>query len=302
MHLLHFKEHLALLTVSIIYGVNYVVVKEVMPAYILPKGFILWRVMSAVVFFSIVAGIIPAEKIRRQDWLRLFLCGMTGVAFNQLLFFEGLNLTTPINASLVMITTPISVLLLDRLLNQESITFNKIMGIVAGVVGALLIIFGREDFALHRSGAMGDFLVFLNASFYAAYLVLVKPLMKHYHPITVMKWVFIFGLLAVLPAGWREAMLIEWEHFDIKIWTCFLFVLICTTIVAYSLNIYAMKQASPSLVGMYIYVQPLVATAIAIVYGKDTLTWVKMIAGLLIFTGVYLAGTPQGKQLPDQNA
>jgi drug/metabolite transporter (DMT)-like permease len=289
------KEHLALLTVSVIYGVNFVIAKEVMPAFVLPKGFILLRVLSAVAFFFALAYFVTDEKIRRGDWLRLFFCGLTGVALNQILFFEGLNLTTPINASLVMITTPISVLLLDRFFNREKITLIKTIGIVVGATGALLIIFGKKDFVLHKAAALGDFFVFLNAFFYAVYLVIVKPLMKNYHPVTVIKWVFAFGLLVVLPAGFQEVRLIEWHAFSTKIWLCVIFVLLFTTILAYLLNIYAMKKVSPALVGVYIYVQPVVATTMAMLFAKDELTWSKIIAATLIFGGVYLTGMTKEK-------
>jgi drug/metabolite transporter (DMT)-like permease len=291
----NFREHIALLAVSVIYGVNFVIAKEVMPAYILPDGFILLRVVSATVFFFLLANFVTDEKIRKKDWLRLFFCGLTGVALNQLLFFKGLNLTTPINASLVMITTPISVLLLDRFLNRDRITFLKSIGILAGAAGALLIIFGKKDFALQKTAALGDFLVFLNAFFYAVYLVIVKPLMKNYHPITVIKWVFAFGLVVVLPAGWNEVHAVEWQNFSLRIWLCVIFVLLFTTILAYLLNIYAMKKVSPAMVGVYIYVQPLVATVIAVMFAKDVLTWSKIVAAILIFGGVYLTGKSQKK-------
>jgi drug/metabolite transporter (DMT)-like permease len=284
------KEHLALLIVAVIYGVNFVIAKEVMPVYILPKGFILLRAVTGTLFFFLIARFFTAEKIQQKDWLRLILCGLFGVALNQVLFFEGLNRTTPINASLVMITTPISVLLLDRLINREKITLIKTIGILLGAAGALLIIFGKKDFQLQLTAALGDFFVFLNAFFYAVYLVIVKPLMKTYHPVTVIKWVFAFGLVAVLPVGFTELQQVQWHTFDTKIWLCVLFVLLFTTVLAYLLNIYAMRKVSAALVGVYIYVQPIVATLIAMLYAKDELTTSKALAAALIFTGVYLTG------------
>lgn len=286
---------MALFTVSIIYGVNFIIAKEVMPAYILPFGFILLRVSTATLFFFLFAQAIVNEKIERQDWQRLFWCGMFGVALNQLFFFKGLNQTTPINASLIMITTPISVLILARIIIGEAITVRKATGIFLGAAGALLIIFGKKDFALNTSGFWGDIMVLFNAFFYAVYLVLVKPLMKKYNPLTVIKWVFAFGLIPVSLVGFQELSAVQWHTFSAIIWLYVTFVLIGTTIMAYLLNIYAMKKLSPTIVGIYIYVQPVVATTMSLTMGKDSLNVLKIIAAIMIFLGVYLASVAKSK-------
>src|SRR5690606_25503827 len=145
--------------VSIIYGLNFIIAKEVMPEYIQPFGFILLRVVTASVFFFVFAAFVVQEKIQKEDWFRLFLCGLTGVALNQLFFFKGLNLTTPINASLIMITTPISVLLLAYFIIREKITWQKSIGVLLGASGALLIIFGKKDFQVQMDNLWGDLFV-----------------------------------------------------------------------------------------------------------------------------------------------
>jgi drug/metabolite transporter (DMT)-like permease len=271
-----------------------------MPAYIQPFGFILIRVLAATLFFFVFAFFVTQDKIQKADWLRLFWCGMFGVALNQLLFFKGLNQTTPINASLIMITTPISVLILARLMIGEKITSRKAIGIFLGAAGALLIMFGKKDFVLNKEGVLGDVMVLFNAFFYAVYLVLVKPLMQRYHPLTVIKWVFAFGLIPVTIIGGIELQQVQWQFFSITIWSYVAFVIVCTTIMAYLLNIYAMKKLSPTVVGIYIYVQPIVATLMALSYGKDNLTLVKIIAAIMIFSGVYMASVA-GKNVVTKN-
>ena len=260
-----------------------------MPAYIQPFGFILLRVSMATLFFFVIAFFVANDKIQKTDWPRLFWCGMFGVALNQLFFFKGLNQTTPINASLIMITTPISVLVLARWMIGEKITSRKALGIFLGAAGALLIMFGKKDFVLNKEGVWGDIMVLFNAFFYAVYLVLVKPLMQRYNPLTVIKWVFAFGLIPVTIIGGHELQQVQWQSFSITIWWYTAFVVVCTTIMAYLLNIYAMKKVSPTVVGIYIYVQPIVATLMALSYGKDDLNFVKIIAAVMIFSGVYLA-------------
>ncbi len=292
------REHIALLAVSIIYGLNFIIAKEVMPEYIQPFGFILLRVVTASVFFFAFAAFVVQEKIQKEDWFRLFLCGLTGVALNQLFFFKGLNLTTPINASLIMITTPISVLLLAYFIIREKITWQKSIGVLLGASGALLIIFGKKDFQVQMDNLWGDLFVLMNAFFYAVYLVIVKPLMSKYHPLTVIKWVFLLGLTWVLPAGFSELNRVVWQSFTPLIWMYVAFVLICTTILAYLLNIYAMRKVSPAVVGIYIYVQPVIATLLSLLLGKDELSGLKIVAALLIFSGVYLASVNRWNFMP----
>ena len=184
------QAHVALFLVALIYGANYTIAKDVMgQGYLDPLPFILLRVSSGAALFWIFHRLLIRESIAKKDILRLALCGLFGVALNQMLFFSGLNRTTPINASLIMTTTPILVLVASAVYLGERITPVKILGISLGALGAgLLIAYGeRLNFG---EGWKGDLLVFLNASCYGIYLVVVKKLMKRYHPLTVVKWVF----------------------------------------------------------------------------------------------------------------
>ena len=275
-----------------IYGLNYVLAKDVMPDYIAPSGFILLRVAGAVLLFWIVAPFAAREKVRKQDLLRLAICGLFGVAMNQLLFFNGLNITSPINAAIMMTTNPILVLIAAAIILKQRITVSKVVGILLGLAGALgLIAFGKS-FGFGSDTLAGDLLVFLNAMSYGVYLVLVKPLMKKYAPITVIKWVFLFGLIIVIPFGGEQFSQIEWSGFPSFIWWETAFVVIGTTFFAYLLNIYALKRVEPSVVSIYIYSQPLLAAIVAIAMDKDQLDMNKILSAVLIFTGVYLVSKP----------
>ena len=284
------KVHLALLSAGLIYGANYTIAKEAMPHYIQPFGFILIRVVCAALLFTTIHFLIIKEKVARKDMVRLFFCGIFGVALNQLMFFKGLNLTTPINASLMMITAPITVLILSAILKTEKLTLIKSIGITLGASGAFLIIFWEKEIAFTSITAMGDIFVLVNASSYAAYLVLVKPLMSRYHPITVIKWIFLFGSIFVVPVGFEEFGQIQWSSLPISIWLVIGYVVLFTTFFAYLLNILALSKVPPSVVGIYIYLQPVIASAIALAFDKDHLTVIKIIGASLIFSGVYLVG------------
>ena len=287
------KAHFALLIANLVYGANYTIAKEIMPEFIQPAGFILLRVSVALVLFFIVHKLWIKEKIDFKHIPLLFFCGVTGVTINQLLFFEGLAQTTPINAALIMTTNPILVLVTAAIIIKERITKMKIAGITAGISGAILLILYRNNFNLESGGLMGDIYIFINAMSYGIYLVIVKPLMKVYNPVTVMTWVFLFGGLLVVPFGWNQLMDVSWVDFSPIIWLGVIYVVIATTFLAYLLNTIALKSLSPSIVSIYIYLQPLFATFIAMISGKDRFSGIHFISAILIFTGVFLVSNSQ---------
>ncbi len=286
------NAHIALFLVALIYGANYTIAKEVLDnEYIKPIGFILLRVVTGLVLFVIIHTIYVREKVERKDIIRLILCGLFGVAINQTFFFSGLKLTTPINASLIMTSTPILVLIASSIMIGERITLRKILGIIAGCTGAVLLILNGEKINFEKDQILGDLMIFINATSYGIYLVIVKSLMKKYNPITVVKWVFIFGTLFVFPFGVNDLTQVDWSSFKLSIWLAVFYVLFCTTFLAYLFNAYALKTVNPSVVSIYIYLQPLLATMIALIFAKDQLTGIKIISGMLIFTGVYLVSS-----------
>ncbi len=299
------KAHLALIVVNVIYGASYVVAKEVTPLYVKPFGLILIRVsMASLLYYSFFkaltinspAGTRLLNPVERADWGRLILCGLFGVAINQLLFFKGLSLTSPISASLIMITTPILVLLIAAFMLHERLTWVKIVGVLMGAIGAAAVIAGGKA-SSDGGSTIGNLMVFINAASYGLYLVIVKPLMQRYHPLTVVLWVFITGFCFVLPMGYSELMAVEWHTLTPMVWGCIVFLVLATTFLTYLLNIYALEKVSPSIVGIYIYSQPLIATLLAVSLGKDGLSGLKIVAALLIFVGVFLVSNNPKKAL-----
>lgn len=286
------KAHLSLLGVALIYGANYTIAKSVLDdGYIQPFTLVLFRALSGVLLFSLFHALFIREKVARKDYLHLLLCSVFGIAVNQMFFLGGLKLTTPINASLIMTTTPILVLVASAILLKEKITIRKIIGIAIGVMGAILLISYGKEIRFSSDQLLGDIMIFINATSYGIYLVLVKSLIEKYHPITIVKWVFTFGLLLVFPFGVGDLGAIEWATFSTVVWGAFIYVLLCTTFLAYLLNAYALSIVNPSVVSIYIYLQPLIASVVALLLQVDVLTPVKIISGILIFIGVYLVST-----------
>ena len=292
----HIFSHLLLFSANLIYALNYTVAKDVMPSYIEPAGFILMRVIGAVFLFAACHFIFIKESVQRKDIFLLAVCGLFGVAINQLFFFEGLNLTTPINASIVMTSNPIWVLLLSFLILKESLNMKKVIGFFSGIIGASILILDGNSLEISSNYQIGNVLVLINAFSYALYLVLVKRLMKKYHPITIMFYVFFFGFFYVLPFGYKELNQVEWNIIPINIFYAIGFVVIFTTFFAYLFNSAGLKNLSPSTVSIYIYLQPLFATLFAIYREVDNIDSKKVIASFFIFIGVYLVSTYSSKQ------
>ena len=291
------KAHLALLSVALIYGANYTIAKNVLDKdYLKPNGFILLRVISGFVLFTILHALFIKEKLDRKDLGLLAICGLFGIAINQLFFFKGLGATSHVHASLIMVVTPIIVLILSSIYQTERIRWWKVLGIIVGMIGAMLLITKGSSGNNSMSSSLGDLYILINATSYALYLVFVKNLMKKYHPFTVMKWIFSFGLIVVIPFGIGDLSGVVWRSFPIDIWVAIIYVLIFTTFFAYLLNAYALSTVNPTTASAYIYMQPLIASTIAILWYNDSLSSVKVLSAALIFIGVYMISLQKRKR------
>jgi drug/metabolite transporter (DMT)-like permease len=293
------KAHLALLGANLIYGVNYLIAKGLMPDKIGPSAFIFLRVLGAGILFWCIKGFLTKDVIEKKDFPKLILLGLLGVATNQLLFFHGLNLTSPIDASIIITAVPVIVLIFSAFILKEKITINKLVGLLLGGIGAILLVWYGKN-ANGTSSFLGNLLVFLNACSYGLYLVLVKPLMKKYHPITIISWVFLFGFLFVVPFGFNDLLATNFNAFSTQTYMAVAFVIVGTTFLAYLFNIYALKTLSPAITGSYIYIQPaisfLMVSFYAYVLGNteyaQDINLIKIFSCLLVFVGVYLISKP----------
>ncbi|MBK8845645.1 MAG: EamA family transporter [Bacteroidetes bacterium] len=245
--------------------------------------------------FQVAHRLIVKEKIDKKDIPRFILCGLFGVAINQLLFFKGLSLTNPVNAALMMTTNPLQVMLFAFLIINERISAIKLAGIILGFTGAILIIASGGNFSFSSQTFVGDLCIFFNSLSYALFIVLVKPLLSKYRPLTVMKWVFTFGVLVVIPFGYNEFLQVEWNSIVFVDWLRIIFVVIGTTFIAYLLNTFALQRLSPSVVSAYIYSQPVFATLMGIIIGTGYPHLIHYIAAIFIFSGIYLAGIYKAK-------
>jgi drug/metabolite transporter (DMT)-like permease len=290
----NYKAHLALLGANIIYGANFLIAKGLMPNKIGASALVLLRIIVAGILFWIVKQFVK-EKVKKKDIVLLAFCGLFGISTNMLLFFHGLSLTSPIDASIIMTATPVIVLILSAFILKEKITKNKYIGILIGAIGAvILIVYGKN--AVGTSSFLGNLFVFLNACSYGLYLVLVKPLMKKYKAITVISWVFLFGLIFVFPFGINDLLATNFNEFTTNTYLAITFVIIGTTFFTYLFNIYALNYVPPSVNGSYIYLQPVLSFILvslyAYVFGNDEyaqdINLVKIASCILVVFGVYM--------------
>jgi len=280
---------LAALIATSIYGLNHTIAKGLMPVYIKPFGFILLRVLGAAILFWIIGIWGPKERIEKKDWKRIIFCALFGMVINMLMFFKGLSLSTPINASIIVTISPIVVFLISAFFIKEKITFIKYFGISLGFSGALaLILFSNEIRHDAPNITLGNILFVVNAISYGIYLIIVKPLTLKYHPYTIMKWIFLIAVIINLPITITEFLEVEWASLPSEAIWKLSFVVIGTTFLTYLLNVFALKELKASTVGVFMYLQPPIAIVFAIIVGSDSLTFVKVVATLLIFAGVYL--------------
>ena len=288
------KGHLYLFVVALIYASNYSMAKWVMPQYLSPAAFILLRVSFAALAFNLL-GLFrfknQGPKLSGADHRRLMACGFFGVAANMMLFFEGLNLTTPISAALLMLLSPILVLILASLWLKEKLQTHKIIGIALGLGGAIGLITSRTQAEINAPLPwLGNLLVGLNAASYALYLILVKSLTLRYGAWRVLQHTFSWGLLFVLPLSYQNLMYeTNFETWLPWVWGVVAFTLFFVTFMTYWLNAAALQWLSPSIVSAYIYLQPLLTTLIALSWGTDQIHPSLVIYGLFIGLGVWLA-------------
>jgi drug/metabolite transporter (DMT)-like permease len=295
--------HIALFAVNMLYGASHILAKGVMPSYLTPSVFILFRVFGAAILFWMILSISRNFKIERKDWMRLVGCGLFGVTVNQLFFFHGLNLSSSVNSGIIMAFNPIMVVILSGFALKEKITPIRLTGILIGAAGAVLLTLTGEKTVSETS--LGDLYLLINSFSYAVYLVLAKPLMQKYSPLLVITWVFTIGLvfLFLYPPVLTEFYATNFNSIPSDVWVKIVYVVVGVTFLTYLLTMFGLKYLSPSVSSSYIYFQPVMVIGFAFLFlylgiaddYTSSITVRKIIYMLLIFLGVYLSGKSSSK-------
>ena len=290
------KGHLAMLAANVMWGLMSPVAKIVFATGVVaPMVMVDFRVAGAALLFWITSLFLPKEHVPGGDILRLFGAGMLGILLNQGCFILGVSLTSPGEASLVTTTMPMWVMLLAWLILREPITLKKAAGIAAGAAGAIILIAGSGVRAYGTNPALGDVIVLCAQLSYALYLTLYRNFIRKYTLVTLMKWMFLSASVVGLPAGIKWLVATDWLAISATERSGIAYVVICATFLAYVCIMIGQKNLRPTLVGMYNYVQPIVATLTGICLGLDRFTPLKALAIVLIFSGVWLVTISKAK-------
>lgn len=285
------RAHLAMLGANVLWGGMAPMVKIVMASGLVTSLMLTnFRMAGAAVLFWCTSLFTPREHVPAADLLRLAGAAMLGIVFNQGCYVFGVGLTSPGEASVITTTMPMWVMLLAAVLLHEPITLKKAGGIVLGAAGALILVFSSASAVTSSASnpALGDVLVLTAQLSYALYLTFYRNFIRKYSVVTLMKWMFLFASLAVVPLSLPQWLATDWSSFTLAEVGGAAYIVVGATFLSYICVMIGQKNLRPTLVGMYNYVQPVVACAIGIMLGLDTFTAIKILAVALIFSGVYL--------------
>ena len=281
---------LAATIATTIYGVNHTVAKMVMPIYIGSLGLVFLRVLGATIMFWTISLFFKSKPIDKEDRFTILKCGIFGMSLNIAAFIAGLDYSTPVNSSILIIISPIFVVILSFFIFKNKINFIKILGIILGFIGAIILILTADsNSSIGRNIPLGNFLFIVNSISYAYYLIIVKPMAEKYDLITLFKWLFLVGLIFNFPLGINQFLEVDWVN--LPLYQAILpmaFVVLGTTCMTYFLNGYALSKLTSTEVAVFMYLQPIIGVLFAIFTKSDTITVTIIIASILIFSGVYL--------------
>ena len=291
MNKIKLQGHLIIAFVNILFAANMIISKSLLHDEISPEGLTLARTLFACAAFWITSLFLKKEKVDKKDLLMLFFCGMLGIAINQALFIEGLSCTSAVDASILVTCTPMFVMVFAFFLLKEPITWKKAGGVIIGATGAILLILTGHHEDAGDSSIHGNLMVILSGFSYALYLVIAKPLTLKYSAVTIMKWMFLFSAIVLIPFDYQhliDSPVLSGGSLHHQGLLQLVYVMFCATYITYLLIPIALKKIRPTTVSMYNYLQPIIAAFIAIIIGQDTFEWEKLGAAFLVFFGVYL--------------
>lgn len=274
-----------------LFSINYWIAKGLMPESFLPMQIIFFRVSGSLLLYFLFEVFFLKGKLKpieKDDLPRLILAGLLGVALNQILFFSGLNLTTPIDTAIINATNPIIVMLISALLAIEKLAIKNFFGILLGAAGAVSLIFLGKSGGILEGGMLGNSLILANTFCWSLYLVVVKPLFTKYHPMQVMKWVFLFGFIFSLPVTVCDLFKLNPSSIPENAYWSLAYIIIGTTFLAYLLITYGLKNLSPTAVSVYTYAQPVIVAVIGLVFLDELLTASKGISFAMVLAGIIL--------------
>ena len=280
--------HLVLFMANVFFGLNVTISRTLIPQIVSPYTLTFFRIAGAAILFWSASFFVKQEKVPLGDVIKFFFASIFALVINQIPFIVGLSMTSPIDASIVVAMLPIVTMILATLILKEKITFMKIIGILVGGAGALMLVLNEAKVPAGQGNFLGNLFVFVGVVSFSLYLTMFKDLISKYSAFTIMKWMFLFGALLSYPFCHSSLMSTDLFHLGTIAYLKIAYIVIIATFLSYSLIAVAQKVLSPTTFSMYNYVQPIVASLVAVFIGLDRFGIQKAICALLVFSGVYI--------------
>lgn len=284
------QGHACIFAANVIFGIYIPISKYLVANCMSGEMLTLFRMWGAAILFWISSIFVKADKVDRRDLALMFVFSLFGVVLNQGVFIYGLGKTSPVDASVIVTMTPLMVLIISALFMGDPVTSRKLTGVFTGAAGAIWLILSAKHAVNSTGTASGDLLILLSGLASAIYFAMSKPLTSRHSPITLMKWMFLFASIMFLPITPSITCAPDAfkDNFGAADLAMLLYVVAGATFITYLLIAMAIKRMRPTTMAMYNYVQPFVASMVAVYLGQDDFSWEKVAAALLVFTGVYL--------------
>lgn len=288
------KGHIAVITANIFFGLNVPITKNLISNGLTPAGYIIIRVGFATALFWLIGLFTPSEKVSVKDIALLGIGGLFGVIGAQYLVGISLEYTSPVYFSLMSAMSPAIVMLLAALFLKEPVTVHKVVGVLIGILGAIILIFNSSS-VVGDNNLLGIIIALISVTSYALYLIIIRSVATKYNPLTQMKWTYLSACLFLLPITEMSGQEPIIPSFSLNMIAGLSFIIIFVTVIGFMLVPYGLRVLRPTTVSVYINLQPVVSSFVAIILGQDIFTWDKPIAGLLVMIGAYIVTTSPAK-------
>jgi drug/metabolite transporter (DMT)-like permease len=284
------RGHLAIAAAYSIFGLNVVLCKDIANSEaVSPYVLFTFRAIGASALFWLVSIFQPEEKIEKGDLWRIALASFLGLYLTQMSFLVGITMATAIDSAILGTLGPVFTMIFAYFFIGEPITGKKAGGVTVALAGVIFLILN----SVHAGGAssttpLGFVMLLINSLTFSMYLGIFRPLISKYSVVTFMKWAFLFALLMSLPFSVKGMFTMDYGAVPVLVRWEIGYLIIFATFIAYYLIPYGQKRIRPTLVSMYNYLSPIIATVVSIWTGIDHLTWQKVVAASAIVGGVIL--------------
>lgn len=297
-----FLGHLSVFIAYTIFGFNIIICKDLTSSSLVsPMGLFCFRAIGATALFWLLSLFMPKEKVEKKDLPKIFLASMLGLFLTQISFLKAIQITTPLDTAIITSITPIFTMFVAAIALKEPITLKKAGGVAISFAGVILLILNTVHAgSVTETKPLGIVLMIFNCLFFACYLGIFRPLIAKYNVVIFMKWMFLFSMLVSVPLNIKEMTHIDFSVMPTNYRLELGFLILFSTFIAYFLIPIGQKHLRPTVISLYAYLQPLIATITSIYLGMDHLSWQKVVAAALVFTGVILVNKSRAAKLEDR--